>query len=287
MSLEHLRILALEARMRLEEELFGPETFDDQPAEPARKRVRRTKEVIDVANLRRSVRVMDQVDESKSLDPRARRSAASLKRRTVYTSLDDATAAAADAEPATVRRQGNGPRLAVASHEDSSRVLLAQLDEMKILFLGRTIPVGYAPSGSCKAAVMHAVCGRGPLGTGKVVRFNKYAGAQPFKNAYVLFINMFSPNGGNLNKIFDECISWYAPDSAMEDSRVVQELSNPSMRVSVVVRLEKDKEYVFLGDVKLVKIYPRSSPVRIDWKLMDYNELKHTTLFQKVERAGR
>jgi hypothetical protein len=73
----------------------------------------------------------------------------------------------------------------------------------------------------------------------------------------------------------------------MEDSRVVQELSNPSMRVSVVVRLEKDKEYVFLGDVKLVKIYPRSSPVRIDWKLMDYNELKHTTLFQKVERAGR
>ena len=73
----------------------------------------------------------------------------------------------------------------------------------------------------------------------------------------------------------------------MEDSRVVQELTSPTMRVSIAVRLEKDKEYVYLGDVKLVKIYSGSSPVRIDWKLLDYNVLKQTTLFQKVLRAGR
>jgi len=287
MSLEHLRKAALEARARLEEELFGSEMIDDQPIEPARKKVRTKavarETVTDVNNLRRSLRVMEleQVDEKKSLDPKAKRSSP-LKRRIMDSSATTSTTA--EGEATNVRRQHSS---IVASHEDSSRVLLAQLDEMKILFLGRTIPVAYAPSGSCKAAVMHAVCGRGPMGTGKVVRFNKYAGAQPFKNAYVLFINMFNPDGGNLNRVFDECISWYAPDSAMEDSRVVQELSSPTMRVSIAVRLEKDKEYVYLGDVKLVKIYSGSSPVRIDWKLLDYNVLKQTTLFQKVLRAGR
>jgi len=287
MSLEHLRKAALEARARLEEELFGSEMIDDQPIEPARKKVRTKavarETVTDVNNLRRSLRVMEleQVDEKKNLDPKAKRSSP-LKRRIMDSSATTFTTA--EGEATNVRRQQSS---IVASHEDSSRVLLAQLDEMKILFLGRTVPVAYAPSGSCKAAVMHAVCGRGPMGTGKVVRFNKYAGAQPFKNAYVLFINMFNPDGGNLNRVFDECISWYAPDSAMEDSRVVQELSSPTMRVSIAVRLEKDKEYVYLGDVKLVKIYSGSSPVRIDWKLLDYNVLKQTTLFQKVLRAGR
>jgi len=294
MSLEHLRIAALKERARIELELFGP---DDEPDEPVRsnpkKRVRTAPKTFPQGS-RRSLRIS--VDTTLPIDDIQRHSQITLepKRRSNRTDRILSSEERLQRQQARGAEGGEGEgggddddtQLAPPS-PDSSRALLANLDVMKVLFLGQQIPIGYSPTNSCKAAVMYAACGRGPLGNGQPVRFNKYGGAQPFRNAYILFINMFNPNGGNTNEVFGESISWYAPDSSAIDSRLVRSLSNATMRVSLAVRLQKDTEYVYLGDVKFIKVYPGSSPVRIDWKLMDFEELKNSSLFRKVQRAGK
>lgn len=284
MSLEHLRIAALKERARIELELFGPE--EPEPERP-KKRVRTTPYIPKTfpQGNRRSLRIA--ADTSLPIDDTQRHSHITTlepKRRSKRADRIQSKH--------VIGEEGEGgggdefEQLAPPS-PDSSRALVANLDVMKVLFLGQQIPIGYSPTKSCKAAVMYAACGRGPLGNGQRVIFNKYGGAQPFCNAYILFINMFNPNGGNTNKISGESISWYAPDSSAIDSRLVRSLSNVTMRVSLAVRLQKDSEYVYLGDVKFIKVYPGTSPVRIDWKLMDFDELKSSNLFQKVQKAGR
>ena len=293
MSLEHLRIAALKERARIELELFGPE--EPEPERP-KKRIRTTLYIPKTfpQGNRRSLRIAadttlpkddtQQHSQITTLEPKRR-----SKRADRIFSKDDRLQ-----RQQVIGEEGEGEGVVGDEFEqlappspDSSRALFANLDVMKVLFLGQQIPVGYSPTKSCKAAVMYAACGRGPLGNGQRVIFNKYGGAQPFRNAYILFINMFSPNGGNTNEVTGDSISWYAPDSSAIDSRLVRSLSNVSMRVSLAVRLQKDSEYVYLGDVKFIKVYPSSSPVRIDWKLMDFDELKSSKLFQKVQRAGR
>jgi hypothetical protein len=169
--------------------------------------------------------------------------------------------------------------------------------------LGRFIPVRLGGGGGkAKAAVMRAAHG----GVG-VPAFNKYSGVAEFADAAVLFVNLFSVDGGAPRNTFRALpcgrlgINWFGGDSKQENTPTLLRLKHhatgyhigeggdavagaprggkgdfsPPARVLLALRLAPALPYVCAGELAFeAHANPgRGPPVEYLWRLLHAEEL--------------
>jgi hypothetical protein len=188
----------------------------------------------------------------------------------------------------------------------SSRGLRSRIPWVVERLLGRFIPMRLGGGGGkAKAAVMRAAHG----GAG-IPAFNKYAGVAEFADAAVLFVNLFSPDGGAPRNRFrllpgrGLCINWFGGDAKQETTPTLLRLKHhatgyhmgeggdavagaapqssggagdfsPPARVLLALRLAPSLPYVCAGELAFeAHANPgRGPPVEYLWRLVHAEEL--------------
>ena len=176
------------------------------------------------------------------------------------------------------------------SNPRSCKNLKVDLDHLDTHFLGKIIP---PLGGQVKRAVMEeASASCSP-------KFSRMSGIQEWRNAILLFVNVFGD--GYKNVFLDEgrAITWFAQSRQWEGTPVVQRLINceggtnlegKAVRRTPVLLFCRNLGcgYVYCGRLGYGGHDPDRIPIRFIWELTDYEKIAERPDFQSlVEACGR
>lgn len=171
----------------------------------------------------------------------------------------------------------------------SIRNLDADVDGLRRRFLGRVVP----PLGGAakRAAIEAASPDASPT-------FSRMSGIQEWRNAVVLFVNVYGEGYKNSFVGGGTEITWFAQPRQWEGTPVVQRLVNceggdvaadgdgeaahfDETPVLLFCR-EEGRGYVYCGDLAYLGHDPTRIPIRFVWRLVDYEHLKDAPPFQSL-----
>ena len=181
-----------------------------------------------------------------------------------------------------------GPRPPPAT-ATSIRNLDADIDGLRRRFLGRVVP---PLGGQVKRAVMEAAS------PGVSPTFSRMSGIQEWRNAIMLFVNVYGDGYKNSFVGGGVEITWFAQPRQWEGTPVVQRLVNcdggevaadgggeavhfDETPVLLFCR-EEGQGYVYCGELAYLGHDPARIPIRFVWQLTDYEQLKDAPPFQSL-----
>ena len=181
-----------------------------------------------------------------------------------------------------------GPRPPPAT-ATSIRNLDADVDGLRRRFLGRVVP---PLGGQVKRAVMEAAS------PGVSPTFSRMSGIQEWRNAIMLFVNVYGDGYKNSFVGGGVEITWFAQPRQWEGTPVVQRLVNcdggevaadgggeaahfDETPVLLFCR-EEGQGYVYCGELAYLGHDPARIPIRFVWQLTDYEQLKDAPPFQSL-----
>lgn len=201
-----------------------------------------------------------------------------------------------------------------APQHGSLREYDARVAWMTQTYLGKLVPGTIAGGNSFKASVIFESCARpeasSSSGGGASMprpKFNKYAGLQQYRNAFILFINIGVVSESGFTNAFSSdgaTINWYAADSMHEQTPAILRLRHHATGhtyepdvggdgktvklapadVALVCRLP-GAEYVWCGEVELQALDEGSRPLAFTWRLRHAEALRQAPAFQALLKA--
>ena len=181
-------------------------------------------------------------------------------------------------------------RAAKPSNPRSCKNLKVDLDHLDTHFLGRIVP---PLGGQVKRAVMEeasATCSP---------KFSRMSGIQEWRNAVLLFVNVYGDGYKNVFLDGGRAITWFAQSRQWEGTPVVQRLINceggKNLDGKVVRRTpvllfcrNLGCGYVYCGRLGYGGHDPDRIPIRFIWELADFDKVAESRDFQNlVDACGR
>lgn len=154
--------------------------------------------------------------------------------------------------------------------------LQADVPSMQVKWLGRKV-VPQDGSGSMKLWALMTLHGN----TRKVLKFNKYSGIIQFANAIALFVNVRSKTEDYPNLFLDggRKLTWFGARGMDAEHPIIKRILactgaavDGKMPVVLFCR-EQGDAYVYFGLVAVDCFYPNTHPLKIVFKLCDYDSL--------------
>ena len=163
---------------------------------------------------------------------------------------------------------------------DSIRRVNVDIKSLDSEWLGRAC-------GRLKREVVQLCCGS----PSRHVKFSKYSGIAEWKNAIVLFVNIFGDGYKNIFLRGGRQITWFAQARQSEETPVIQQMLPPESledqprevaeeakvaikRLPVLLFCrEYQKPYVYCGRLEYLGHDPTRAPLRFVWNLRDADKL--------------
>lgn len=225
-------------------------------------------------------------------------------------SLSAGAAAAAAGEPAGPSRVApvtGALRPETAPQHGSLREYSARIGWMTDTYLGKLVPPTIAGGNQAKASVIFEATDRKPGAPMPRPKFNKYAGLQQYRNAFILFVNIGVVSDSGFTNAFSNggtTINWFAADSMHEQTPAILRLRHHATGhtyvpdvggdgepvtlapadVALVCRLPGEA-YVWCGPVSLQAMDEGSRPLAFTWRLDRAAELAKAPAFQALLKA--
>jgi len=186
-----------------------------------------------------------------------------------------------DVKPRKKRRRTAPKRERPPPPHDSCRVMDVDIKALREKYLGK-------PCGRLKREVMGICCGE----LSRHIRFSKYSGIAEWKNATVLFVNIYGDSYKNVFLHKGEQITWFAQARQTEETPMIAKLipteggsEGSEIPVLLFCRPEK-KDYIYCGALKYLGHDPSMAPLRFVWKLQDFKDLTKMFVSKTEEEGG-
>ena len=156
----------------------------------------------------------------------------------------------------------------------SCKGMRAQVAAMQAAWLGKLVTPEDG-SGAMKATAMARL-----RGSSQAPRFNKYSGIQEWANAVALFVNVRGKAGGLYPNVFldgGRKMTWFGQPTQSEETPVIQRLlactSADAATPVVLFCREEGCAYVYAGQLRCDAYFPKASPLKLVWELLDFDAL--------------
>lgn len=172
----------------------------------------------------------------------------------------------------------------------SCKNLRVDLEHLDMNFLGKIIP---PLGGQVKRAVMEEASANGSP------KFSRMSGIQEWRNAVLLFVNVYGDSYKNVFLDGGRAITWFAQSRQWEGTPVIQRLINCEggknsdgrvVRQTPVLLFCRNLAcgYVYCGRLGYSGHDPDRIPIRFIWELTDYDSLEECEPFRNlVDACGR